>query len=118
MVVVDTSIWIDFLYKGNSNMEELLINGNVATHEFIIGELSCGNIKNRESFFEMIKKLPAVESVLFNEIIFFINKHKLYGKGLGLIDCHILASVYLHNFKLWTKDKKLNQQAEELFIQF
>ena len=118
MVVVDTSVWIDFLHKGNSDMEELLMRGNVATHELIIGELSCGNIKNRESFLEMINKLPIVESVLFNELIFFIDKHKLYGKGLGFIDCHILASAYLHNIKLWTKDKKLNQLAGELSIQF
>jgi len=118
MVVVDTSVWIDFLHKGNSDMEELLIKGQVATHKFIIGELACGNIKNRKSFFEMIKKLPTVDSLLFDEVIFFINKHKLYGKGLGFIDCHILASVYMHGFKLWTKDKKLKQLAGKLLIQF
>jgi predicted nucleic acid-binding protein len=116
MVVVDTSIWIDFLYKGNSALEELLINGSVDTHEFIIGELACGNIKNRKSFLELISKLPTVETLLFSEIMFFIRKHELHGKGLGFIDCHILASVYLNNFKLWTKDKKLEQQAERLSI--
>ena len=75
MVVVDTSVWIDFLYKGYKTLEELLVEESVATHELILGELACGNIKNRDSFFELIKKLPSIETLLFSETMFFINKH-------------------------------------------
>jgi len=47
MVLVDTSVWVAHLHDGNSGLETLLDKGDVICHPFIIGELACGNLKNR-----------------------------------------------------------------------
>jgi predicted nucleic acid-binding protein len=118
MVLVDTSVWINFLYKGDENLSKLLIEGRVLTHEFIIGELSCGNIKNRNNFLELINELPKVKTCLFEEVTYFIENNNLYGKGIGFIDAHILASAIISNVKLWTADNKLDKIAVDLHVNY
>jgi len=118
MILVDTSVWINFLHKGDNKLSEQLIDGKVLTHEFIIGELTCGNIKNRDNFLELISELPKVKTCLFEEIIFFIEKNNLYGKGIGFIDVHLLASALISNVKLWSADNKLNLIATDLKVNF
>jgi hypothetical protein len=36
------------------------------------------------------------------------------GKGLGLIDLHLLASALLSGIRIWTLDKRLKRAAEAL----
>ena len=43
------------------------------------------------------------------DIMRFIEKYRLMGKGLGYIDMHLLASAVLTNIPLWTLDKNLNE---------
>jgi predicted nucleic acid-binding protein len=107
MVLVDTSLWIDHLQKGNVHLENLLLNMEVACHPFIIGELACGNLKNRSEILSLLHSLPMAPSVENDEILHFIERNKLMGSGLGLIDVHLLASARLAHIQLWTSDKKL-----------
>lgn len=58
MILVDTSVWIDHLRKEDNVLVSLLNSYQVATHPFIIGELACGNLKNRDTFLNLIKKCP------------------------------------------------------------
>ena len=48
MVLVDTSVWVSHLRDGNVGLENLLNDGEVVCHPFIIGERACGNLKNRQ----------------------------------------------------------------------
>ena len=116
MVLVDTSVWVSHLRDGNIILEELLGNGDVTCHEFIIGELACGNLKNRDTLLSLFNDLPLVETVDFSEALLFIEKNKLTGKGLGFIDVHLLASAVLNNVPLWTLDGKLKKAAFALGI--
>ena len=116
MVLVDTSVWIDHFHKTNIHLTGLLAEGFVFIHPFIIGELACGNIKNREEILILLQSLPQIKITDHNEIIYFIKKNKLYGKGLGYIDIHLLASCIIDNAKLYTRDKKLINIAKELNI--
>ena len=50
MVLVDTSVWIDFLRSGNELLQDLLNDNEVATHPLVIGELHIGNISKRNIF--------------------------------------------------------------------
>ena len=118
MVLVDTSIWINFLRKSDNQLPFLLTNGEVVTHEFIIGELACGNIKNRQEFFGLFSTLPRVKTCLSDEIIYFIENNNLYEKGIGYIDMNLLASALVSNVKLWTIDKKLKDTATYFNINF
>ena len=116
MILVDTSIWINHFNKSNSGLIELLNSAQVCIHPFIIGELACGNISNRIEILSLLKSLPLVDTVLDDEIFTFIENKKLFGIGLGFIDVHLLASVLIHNVKIWTGDKSLSKAALNLGI--
>ena len=118
MVLVDTSVWIDHFYKKNDHLVNLLNEGKVYTHEYIIGEIACGNISNRDEIIQLLRSLSFTLSISQEEILDFISNSHLYGKGLGFIDIHLLASSLISNAKLWTKDKKLNHVAKELNISY
>ncbi len=114
MVLVDTSIWIDHLRIGNAKLTELLNDGEAAIHPFIIGELACGNLKNRKEIISLLHALPHMTKAEDDEVLFFIEKHKLMGLGIGLIDTHLLAACKLEKVKLLTKDKRLHNACERL----
>ncbi|MBT4365215.1 MAG: type II toxin-antitoxin system VapC family toxin [Desulfobacterales bacterium] len=116
MVLVDTSVWVNHLRNGNKNLEDLLSKGKVMCHTHIIGELACGNIKNRKQILSLLRDLPLSPLVEFNEYLYFIDEHKLHGAGIGFVDIHLLASAKLAQVKLWTNDKKLSSAATNLGI--
>lgn len=118
MLLVDTSVWIDHLRSGSKKLAGYLNEGNVVCHPFIIGKLACGNIKNRTKILDMLESIPAVKVAEQNEVLQLISKHKLHGKGIGWIDCHLLASSFISNCKLWTFDKPLLKVAKTLNISF
>lgn len=116
MILVDTSIWIDHLNKNDTHLVRLLEEDSVCVHPFIIGELACGNIKNRDEILKLLDALPQTSTASLDEILFFINRHKLYGKGLGYIDVHLIASCMMDNTKLLTRDKRLLRIAKDFAI--
>ncbi|MCG8639588.1 MAG: PIN domain-containing protein [Desulfobacterales bacterium] len=118
MILTDTSVWINHLRDGNKHLEELLLNGKVMTHVHIIGELACGNIKNRKEILSLMRALPLAPLIEFNEYLFFTDEHKLNGKGIGFVDIHLLASAKLAQVRLWTTDKRLISAASSLGISY
>ena len=118
MVIVDTSIWVTHLRRGSRHLEELLLDAQVVCHPFIIGELACGNIKNRGEFLSLLHSLPIVPVVTLDELLFFIERNKLMGKGTGFVDAHLLASAQLSRTPLWTSDRALKLAASELKLAY
>ena len=118
MVLVDTSIWVDHLRKGNRHLEKLLIDAEVVCHFFIIGELACGNLGNRAEILILLQSLPAVTTIDFDEYLYFIDQNYLYGVGIGFVDIHLLASAKMANIPIWTADKKLKAAAIHLKISY
>ena len=116
MILVDTSIWIDHLNNANAELIKLLNSSRVCTHPFIIGELSCGNISNRNEILSLLKALPRVEPALEEEVSALIEKRNLYGIGLGFVDINLIASALIHDVKIWTFDKSLMKIAKKLNI--
>ncbi len=114
MVLVDTSVWIEHLRYGTVGLETVLDEGNVACHPFIIGELACGNLKNRMEILTLCKNLPVVAVANDDEVLNFIEVHQLMGNGLGYIDIHLLMSALLTGITLWTFDKRLHELATSL----
>ena len=111
MILVDTSVWVDHFRNGNRQLQDLLIDGDVVCHQFIIGELACGNINNRKEILDLLSSLPMVIQASHQEILRFIENKKLMGKGIGYIDAHLLASACLSNVYLWSFDKRLKDIA-------
>ena len=118
MVLVDTSIWVLHLRKGNACLKALLEKAEVVCHPSIIGELACGNIKNRTEILSSLHALPAAVVAKHEEVLRFIESHHLMGRGLGLIDIHLLASALLTRVPLWTADKRLRAASTELNIAY
>jgi predicted nucleic acid-binding protein len=114
MVLVDTSIWVTHLRQGSRQLEKLLMDAEVMCHPFIIGELACGNLKNRNEIISLLQSLPSAPTIEFDEFIFFINRNHLMGKGIGFVDVHLLASAQLTGIPLWTADKRLRSAADQL----
>jgi predicted nucleic acid-binding protein len=115
-VLVDTSVWIDHLRRTSSRLAELLNTGAAATHPFVVGELACGNIQNREQILGLLQALPTVPQVEYDEALRFLKAEKLHGRGLGWVDVNLLASSRLEGIALWTLDKRLASAAERLGI--
>jgi predicted nucleic acid-binding protein len=116
MILVDTSVWIDHLHSSNDDLKELLLSSQVCIHPYILGELACGNISNREEILSLLRALPGIDVVLDEEVFALIEERKLYGKALGFVDVHLLASALIHHVLIWTKDKPLRRVAKELGI--
>ena len=114
MVLVDTSIWVDHFRSGNTRLSALLNDGDAVIQPFIIGELACGNLKNRKQIISLLHALPQIKKADDDEVLFFIEKHKLMGLGIGLVDCHLLASCKLSKTTILTKDKRLHDAAKQL----
>ena len=118
MVLVDTSIWVTHLRQGSRQLEKQLMDAEVMCHPFIIGELACGNLKNRNEIISLLQSLPLAPTIEFDEFIFFIDRNHLMGKGIGFVDVHLLASAQLTGIPLWTADKRLKSAADQLELTF
>jgi hypothetical protein len=114
MVLVDTSVWIDFLRQGNERLRNLLEEGEVATHPLVVGELHIGNVAKRKQFLRLLGDLPTTGECSHPEVLYFIEERKLFGKGIGYFDAAILCSAVLHGVPLWTLDKRLDLIADAL----
>ena len=118
MVLVDTSVWVAHLRRGHIGLEALLNEGHVVCHPFIIGELACGNLKNRSEILSLLQALPLATPAEHEEVMQFIGNYNLMGKGLGYIDMHLLASAILSGVPLWTLDRRLRQVSLKLGLAY
>jgi predicted nucleic acid-binding protein len=119
MILVDTSIWVDHLRKGDLAMQGLLDRANVLCHPLIIGELAMGELNPREAILRMLRQFPVATIADEDEVLRFVSYNKLYAVGIGYIDAHLLASVRLTpGATLWTRDKRLARAAESLNLAF
>ncbi len=118
MVLVDTSVWVAHLRAGSRGLESLLNEGQVVCHSFVVGELDCGNLRNRSELLSLLQALPLAVHAEHEEVMQFIENYNLMGKGLGYIDMHLLASAMLTKVPLWTLDKKLDEISAKLGIAY
>ena len=116
LILVDTSVWIKHLRESETNLVRLLEQGLVACHPFIIGEIACGGIKNRQEILDLLNDLPSADIVDHQDIMEFIEYRKIMNKGLGYIDVHLLGSALVSETPLWTLDKALRKIANQLSI--
>ena len=116
MTLVDTSIWVDHLRRGNATLQQRLVDGTVLAHPFIVGELACGHLRARDEVLGLLRALPAARVVEHDEMLDFIKRYALAGRGIGWIDAHLLASARLAHAELWTLDHALADAAERVGV--
>ncbi|HOW56364.1 MAG TPA: type II toxin-antitoxin system VapC family toxin [Smithellaceae bacterium] len=118
MVLVDTSVWVSHLRDGNTELADLLNDGRVLSHPLIVGELACGNLKDRAVILSFLQLLPTSIEAEHEEVLAFIENNRLMGKGIGYVDAQLIASAVLTGIPIWTLDKKLAQVADNLHIKY
>ena len=116
MILVDTSVWIEHLRKGSERLKSLLYDEQVLCHPFVVGELACGTLHNRQEILSTLRALPEARVAEQEEVLRFLEARRLYGRGLGWVDAHLLASTLLTGCKLWTLDQPLRRAADALHV--
>lgn len=123
MILVDTSVWIEFLRQNNESIELQLVreleNGNIVALSPVFGELLQGakNAHEEKILIDLWEDLLKVnEDKIFIEAGKLSYEHKLNSKGLGLIDCAILTAARMNKLEIWSLDKKLIEVSKMLMI--
>lgn len=115
MILVDTSVWVDHLLRGNKDLVRWLNHGQVLSHPFVVGELALGSLKQRAMVLEALRNLPCVTMATDAEVLGFISTHALDGVGIGYVDAHLLAAARLTaGTQVWSMDKRLQAAATPL----
>jgi predicted nucleic acid-binding protein len=118
LILADTSIWIDHFRSENVEMRKQLNKRNIIVHPFIIAELALGSLRDRARTLAFLDQLPLTRMAQLNEVRQMIENRSLYSQGIGLIDAHLIASIFLNpGTLLWTRDQRLRGIAKALSIQ-
>lgn len=117
MILADTSIWVDHLRAPDHELVRALQARRIATHDFVIGELALGSLRNRESVIAALGDLRRVRMAMPGEVMAMIDRFRLFGRGIGYVDAHLLASARLTpGTQLWTRDRRLHDAALLLHV--
>jgi hypothetical protein len=114
MILADTSVWVAHFRYGEPRLADHLSQGLVLMHPWVCGELACGNLRNRERVLADLHALPTATMAADSDALTLIEDRKLWGRGLGWIDVHLLASALLSGCRLWTLDKRLAGATSDL----
>jgi len=119
MILVDTSVWIDHFRRTNLVLTEVLNRNGVMMHPFVIGEIACGNLRNRTEVLTLLEVLKPAPVATDWEALAFIERHTLMGRGIGYVDIHLLASAMISETgRLWTRDRRLFDASHALKVAF
>jgi predicted nucleic acid-binding protein len=118
VILVDTSVWIAHFRQDLPTLRQLLVEGDVLAHPFVIGELACGHLSKRREILTLLETLSKTTLADHTEVIQFIDYRHLAGCGLGWVDVHLLASAALDRVPLWTLDKRLAKAARSLHLNY
>lgn len=117
MILIDTSMWIDHLHRPEPGVVDLLGRPAVVQHPLVIGELALGTLRDRELILDLLQSLPSMPTATHSEVMYLVDREHLYGRGLSLVDAHLLASVLLDpGTAIWTRDKRLLAAAQSLGV--
>ena len=123
MILVDLSIWIDFIRRGvDEHLNDLLKGESVVMHDFVMGEIAMGSPKDRKARLSMLGSLHRITTASHVEVMTLVESARLFGLGLTYIDVHLLtaarASADFESVRIWTGDKELARQAERLSVAY
>ena len=116
ITLADTSVWVDHLRHDRHGLASLLEQNAVLCHPFVVGELACGSLADRDRLLRLLSALPRAMVVEHEEVMRLVGDRRIHGRGLGWIDMHLLASSILEKCALWTLDKRLEAAATELGV--
>jgi predicted nucleic acid-binding protein len=108
VILVDTSVWIDHLHATEPRLVTLLERDDVGCHPLVIEELALGSLARRETVLTLLESLRRFPALSHDEVMTLVNAHRLWGRGISVVDAHLLGSTALvGGARLWTRDKRL-----------
>ena len=114
-LLVDTSVWVDHLRKDDASLAEALADHRVAMHPHVLGEIALGSLKNRRTVLPLLENLPQAPTAADRDVQTLIERRRLFGRGIGYVDAHLLAAASLApGLAIWTRDKRLMGVADDL----
>jgi predicted nucleic acid-binding protein len=116
VTLVDTSVWVNHLRRGDARLAQLLTGGEVGLHPFVLGEIAAGNLKNRTATLGYLAFLPQAPLAPEGEVHGLLESRRLWGTGLGWVDLHVLASAAIAGWNLYTADRRMMGAAEAMGI--
>jgi predicted nucleic acid-binding protein len=118
LILVDTNIWVDHFASANKYLKELLESERVVTHPFVTAELALGSLPDRMVTMALLEALPELPVAELEEVRELIEVRSLYGKGIGFVDAHLLASLLIAAVptEIWTDDRNLADSARRLGV--
>ena len=117
MILVDTSVWIDHLRSPEAKLQTLLEDDEVITHPLVRLELALGSIADRKKMLNHLSLLVQATVVGTDELFAVVELRRLYRRGIGITDLHLIASALLdRSILIWTRDRRLGEIADELGI--
>lgn len=116
MLLVDTSVWSDHLRRGDAQLTRRLEAAEVLVHPFVIGEIACGLFPRRDEVIALLCSLPSAPLLSQAEVLGFVDRHALAGRGVGFVDIHLLGAARVAGAALWTRDRRLAEAARGLGI--
>jgi predicted nucleic acid-binding protein len=120
VILVDTSVWIDHLRSELTHLSQLLRDEQILIHAMVVGELACGFLPDRAGYLEFLGDLPEAPTVFHEEeVLAFIERNRLMGRGIGYVDVHLLASAMLApDTQIWSTDRRLQTVSAELGLAY
>jgi len=116
MILADACVWVDHFDRRAPALEEALMRGEVWMHEFVIGELACGPLSPRTEALIMLGAMPRMQLATHAEVLEMLERERLWSRGIGWVDAHLLASALLHRARIMTADRALREAARGLGI--
>jgi hypothetical protein len=117
IVLADTSVWLDHWRRGNQRLATLLKQARIVVHPFVLGEIALGTVTPRAEVLQRLSKLDAARVAQHGEVMALIDRAPLWGRGIGWVDAHLLASALLDQLRLWTLDRRLALVARDLKVE-
>lgn len=117
MILVDTSVWVEH-FRGadrTADLTDLLEANEVLLHPWVLGELALGGV-DRNTVLRDLQSLPCAPEIDGAEILELVFDRRLFGRGIGWVDSHLLASSLVAGSGFWTFDGRLAATAGELGI--
>jgi hypothetical protein len=117
VILADSNIWIDHFRAANQELLRLLASQDIVLHSCIVGELALGPLRDRQRTLADFAFLPYLREARASEVMAMIENHKLYNRGIGWTDAHLLAScLIVPGALLWTRDVRLGAIAESFSL--
>jgi predicted nucleic acid-binding protein len=117
LILADTSVWIDHLHREIGALSAHLRDRQIITHPFVIGELAVGHLSQRQAVLSDLTELASTTTAADVEVMFLLERHRLFGSGISYIDAHLLtATLITPGVRLWTRDRHLKAAALSLGV--